>query len=219
MGITKLTAMAGDAEIMGEVRSVLWNDKEGLLVKGLTLEEAMRALGLLSAGVLAAVKLPPAPWSPSQQKQPEAVARTAPPPVACGGCGPEVNEKPAQPDKFPSHTPVEEKRPDQIPGIASPLPEGMTLSPAPSEEAKPVELKPEPKKKEAKPTTDANKLAKFTSLGEVVVFLYEQGITAVDGLVEECSALKSTVPLLGRIQNLDERVRRAYEVKGLGVQQ
>lgn len=68
---------------------------------------------------------------------------------------------------------------------------------------------------------DAGPLHNMTSLGEVVVYLYEKGITTPEALVAECTAMKDAVPILSRIPvpNIDERVRRAFEIKGLGQSQ
>lgn len=186
MGLTKLTSIAGEAEVLGQVRRIQWSDMGGhLSIEGLTLAEAYDVLNRLALGALPSVKLPRA----AQEQTAQPVERTAPPPVP------------------PKDTMV-------------PL--------ATKEQVKEAVAKPEEKKEVAPPkvngaaktaTVDPSKLSGFTSLGEVVVFLYEQGATSVDALAAQCAALKSDVPLLGRIQNLDERVRRAYEVKGLGQQE
>jgi hypothetical protein len=188
MAITRLNLFGGEAEVMGKAVRV----GVGLTIYGLTLEEAERALNLLSTGAVAGVRLP--------ERQPG-------------------NAKPAQPEKFPSHRGTEAARDPYAPppvacGGCTPVPqveeEGKEQQDDTAEKPKPkaVALVADPKAAKA--------LHDMTSLGEVVVYLYEKGTVEVDALVAQCAALKEEVPLLSRIANLDERVRRAYEIKGLG---
>ena len=214
MAITKLKGLRGEAEVLGELRAVAWDSQNGLVLYGLTLEEAERALNLLSSGKVVGVKLPEA--QPRNES---------------------ANVKPAQPDKFPSHAPVEEKTmvplatKEQVKeAVAKPEPASLVNAGVLDQdealkaahalyEAKTAPAKSNGNGKLAetvKVTVNAEPLHAMTSLGEVVVYLYEKGVTTPDALVAECAVLKGQVPLLGRITNLEERVRRAYEVKGLG---
>ena len=54
-----------------------------------------------------------------------------------------------------------------------------------------------------------------SSMRELLSYLADNGVTTVDQMVEECLALKTTVPILGKIPDVDSRVRRASEVLGL----
>lgn len=198
MGITKLTRLAGEAEVIGKLVLVDWCEGGGLHIGGLTLEEAERVLNLLASKALHAVRLPEA----------------------------QPNAKPAQPDKFPSHEPVEKMVPlatkEQVKeAVAKPEPRVNAGVRDQDEALKAAHALHEGKTAPAKTNgkVDPAPLHSMTSLGEIVVHLYEKGMTSPDALVAECAALKEQVPLLGRITNLEERVRRAYEVKGLGQQQ
>jgi hypothetical protein len=55
------------------------------------------------------------------------------------------------------------------------------------------------------------KMKSATKLREVVSELMEQGVAKKD-LVAACVALKSKLPLLGRVENLDSRVPQAHDM-------
>ena len=183
MSITKLKGLIADAEILGTLREVLWAQASGeLVIKSMTLEEAERAINLLSTGALAAVR--PLECEPKQDgkwaapvQMPQAVA----PPVEKLA---EVSP-PFEPNKVAAVKPALAAVP------SSPNGNGSVLA------------------------TDLSVLTGMTSLGEVVVYLYERGYTTPDALVAECQKIKEDVPLLKRVANLSERIARAFEIKGL----
>lgn len=198
MAITRLTGLMGQAEVLGEWREVLWSEEGGLVLKGMTLEDAQRALDLLASGTVIGVKLP------VQRARPRDEGASA---------------KPAQPDKFPSHLPTVADLPSAMVPLASKEQvKEAVAKPAEKCSEPQCECHDAPAPAKANGKVDATPLQGMTSLGEIVVHLYEKGTTTPDVLVAECVALKEQVPLLGRITNLEERVRRAYEVKGLGRQ-
>lgn len=55
-------------------------------------------------------------------------------------------------------------------------------------------------------------LASAKRLKDVLVYFEGQGVKGADALVEACEMVKSNVPVLSRIANLSERVRRTYEI-------
>lgn len=60
------------------------------------------------------------------------------------------------------------------------------------------------------------KVKSFTHVRELLPFLHEYGFKTADDIVEECKRLAPEVALIGRMQDVDSRVRRAIEVLGIG---
>ena len=60
------------------------------------------------------------------------------------------------------------------------------------------------------------KLKEAKKLKDVLQVLVDEGITEADDLKREAHRLKSIVPVLGRIENIDERVERTIEIMDMG---
>lgn len=232
MAITKLKGLVGEAEVLGRLREVVWNEAEGSVfaIKGMSLEESERALNLLSTGTIAAVR-PPEKQPSKEALVHAAIARaTEPTPKAPEEVKQIVAEMNSELEKAAKEQDAKKvngapKVPECSCGAAL-TPENSSKSPATGklthvncpQNAAPV-APPAPAQASGEPSSfDTGVLAKMTSLGEVVVYLYEKGHTTPEAVVAACNSVKDKVPLVGRVANLDERVRRSFEVKGLGAQ-
>lgn len=60
-------------------------------------------------------------------------------------------------------------------------------------------------------TDDVKALRDAKNLRNILVYFETRGVKGVDALVAACAAVQHEVPLLHRITNLEERVRRTYE--------
>lgn len=100
-----------------------------------------------------------------------------------------------------------------------------------SKRAAPKKPDPEPEQteevvegapKEAKPATGggngeiSEEVKKISKMRDLLVYLHEHGHESEDAIAVECARLQEHIPFLQRISNLDDRVRRAYTVLGLG---
>lgn len=65
---------------------------------------------------------------------------------------------------------------------------------------------------------DLEILKTASTLRAVLEHLFEHGATDADALVETCVSLKDQVPVLGRVANLPERIKRALAVMGHGAE-
>lgn len=54
-----------------------------------------------------------------------------------------------------------------------------------------------------------------SSMRDLLTYLSEHGVGSVDAMVDACKALKDVVPILGKVPDVEQRVRRAVEVLGL----
>ena len=53
------------------------------------------------------------------------------------------------------------------------------------------------------------------SMRDLLTYLSEHGVDSADAMVATCQVLKKDVPILSKVPNVDERVRRALEVLAL----
>ena len=132
----------------------------------------------------------PGPQAPPQAPQVAPVAPvSAPPPPVTQAVAQAVAQAPQAP------TPVE------------PVVEGST--------ALPVSVAPPAAPPAAAPTMNEDalitSLQQAHRLKDVLNVLEDNGVKGADALVAACSKYAPHVPLLQRIGNMDERVRRAYE--------
>ena len=69
-------------------------------------------------------------------------------------------------------------------------------------------------------TLDPKLFEKLRSLKDVVDLLRQKGVeTNVDAMVAACEQLRAGVPIIGKIPNLQERVGRALDILGFGLEQ
>ncbi len=127
-------------------------------------------------------------------------------------------------------------------GVAKPAEKKATAAPAkkpePAADDAPVqgkgedaaaEAKPEPKPAEKKATTKAkpepaaegnapelpDNIKNTNSMRDLLTYLSEHGVDSVDAMVAACVVLKKDVPILSKVPNVEERVRRALDVLAL----
>lgn len=74
------------------------------------------------------------------------------------------------------------------------------------------EKKAEPGSKKAKIVAELQKASK---LREVLTKLVELGHSDLDDIIRICTKVQADVPVLAKVQNLEDRIRRSAEVLGL----
>jgi hypothetical protein len=105
--------------------------------------------------------------------------------------------------------------------------------PEPAKEEPKAEAAPEPKpaKEEPKAVTKAAKakpeeptdagpelpdnIKNTNSMRDLLTYLADHGVDSADAMVATCTVLKKDVPILSKVPNVDERVRRALDVLNL----
>ncbi len=128
----------------------------------------------------------------------------------------------AKPDKPTTAKPKAETKPAETKAAADPVPENTTPEPAKEEPAKEAAPKPAPKKaakEEPAPAGNAPELPdnikNTNSMRDLLTYLAEHGVDSADAMVATCTVLKKDVPILSKVPNVDERVRRALDVLAL----
>lgn len=230
-----LTEFRGIVDIAGKTAEVMFT--EGILtVTGLTCSEAQALLGATPASrsfaeavkahdtpaktgpkpkangaAVTASKTPPTPASTATETKPEPVAKVESKPALA------VAEKPVEPK--PTVTTVEPKK-------------GLTVTVVASAKVEP-ELEPEaePEVIETAVTVVTDDLGEDDPWGlsggalpteliqakrmrDIVVFLQERGHHTEAAIAERCEKIKDQVPVLSRIPDIADRVKRTLEVMG-----
>ena len=220
MAITKLTGFTGEAEVMGRMVRVEFEEGNGLLLVGISHEDALVALDTLAAKVLVGVN----PLAAVQSHMPEARPAMK--------ADEEKKKRPSKPATLeqakvmPQTETVATSSVDPVP--PTPTPTGVDPSPAPS--STPAPSSPAPATLSVpvtaeKPATPDNvvplkapegtspDITKAKQLKDVITILMEHhGIKSADAMVAKCEELKATVPVLSRIADIPGRVRRAMDL-------
>lgn len=197
MALFDVKAFEADAEVLGKVRTVHYDNQGNLRIMGLSVGEAKQCLSLLSAGLTVETLDGP------QRHGYEAPPQSGPPQV----------DQPAEP------------APEAKPQAAVPAkPKGKgrgKAKPKPKEEAKPaagngagdpagnvVDLD------DARQATGEDlveQVAKKTKLKDVILVLRDAGFDEINKLVAECLRIQEQVPVLKKITNMEDRVKRVWE--------
>lgn len=118
----------------------------------------------------------------------------------------------AKPEPEPSK-PTEGEKQAETPATVEAKPEPEPEKP----KAKPTTKKAEPKSEE--PAGDAPELPdnikNTNSMRDLLTYLSEHGVDSVDAMVAACTVLKKDVPILSKVPNVEDRVRRALDVLAL----
>ncbi len=194
MAVFNVTAFQAEAEIMGKIRQVQYRADESLVIHGVGLAEAKKAIDLLSTG-LQVVTFDEEKHGPAPDPKPETepVAETTPEPA------PTASKRKPKPTgkKKEAAKPEPELAPDE-----------------PPEKSNVVDLETA-KKQEGAGGDDQEelvaKLSKFTKLIDVVEVLREAGFKEADDIVAQCERAKDQVPVLKKIPNVADRVKRVLE--------
>lgn len=123
-------------------------------------------------------------------------------------------EKPKPAAKKAAEAPKPAEEPKvEAPKVEEPKPEPAKAAKAPKAD-KPAAEKPPTNGVAPLELPDAVKAT--GSMKELLHWLVEEGkVATADDLVAQCIALKDQVPILGKVPDVDQRVRRAVEVLGL----
>lgn len=207
MAVFNLNGFTAEAEVLGKLRNVMFEGggtaaKGTLSIYGLDLAEAKHVLDCVGIG-LAATGLdgevvqhattsvrtrtdkPNEANAPRTETLPEVSSDTPAKTVAAGEKAKKAKAKKSKPK--PAEAPVKA---------------------APEDQTNVVDLKE--KRKEAGGDL-AERVAGAKKLIDVVTTLHEAGFQDPDALIAECERIKADVPVLKRIANIADRVKRVLE--------
>lgn len=192
----KLSEFRGQVEMAGKAVEVLFTENI-LTITGITCEEALGFIGMPSVqAVPAPAEVKTAPKTAAKkangaaEKAPEPEPTQAPKAVATQVTKPVVET--AKPDPLPIPKVVVTKAPEALmPGEEGDDPWGLGGDGAVPEE-----------------------LVTAKRMKDVLVFLQERGHHTEDSLATACEKLKERVPVLSRVENIPDRVKRTLEVMG-----
>lgn len=220
MAITRLTGFKGEAEVLGRLVQFTYGE-DGLLFHGLSQAEALEVLAAAALGKMAAVNplsmVQPGASAPAPKKAKRG-GEVPPPPAptameeAIAVKQVEVAAKQLEQAKvghdITTAPPSQVVEPTTGAAEAAAMP-GPAVNSAPAGAGHPpdnvVQLKA--------PEGTVPDITKAKQLKDVLSILMEHhGIKSVDGLIAKCEELKTTVPVLTRIQDLPGRVKRAMEL-------
>lgn len=232
MAITRLKSFAGEAEVLGKLVEFAYETPDGnepyLIIHGLSLLDAEMALAQLGTGGVVGVR-PPAMLTPVGATGSREKPEPPPPPVS--------KTKPATSalDKEKIDKPPEAKGEAKATVAESKTPKAETKAPAGETKAPVAETKPAAAEKTVESTPPATNGAagattaavndsdpdavflKASKMRDILYALQDRGIVEEAAMVVECEKLKAKVPLLSKIPNLPDRVKRTLEVMKTGV--
>jgi hypothetical protein len=222
MAITKLHSFEADAEVLGRIHMVHFQDEE-LTIIGLSLEDAHRVLDALSLGSLVAVAVPHGEqaerYTPMPHRNGNVHHEEPHPAVMAGAPLPEIVTTPAPVEqveaefadasmpagpsaKLPEDDDPFGPAPDPLPTWAGgtapnpPLVPPTSRAPAPAGEAGDL--------------PDELSKAK-TVVGALHALALLKGCHEIEVLIVEATKLKDQVPALRVVVNLEDRIRRTVE--------
>jgi hypothetical protein len=208
--ILRLRTYTADVEILGTVHRVCVDGDENVLtIFGCELDRAGLILETLATGNLRAVEQDAVKRNPLATEETPLDADT-PVPMMLTPAGVEALAKAHEEAEKVSSEKQDARKPAKVPAKEEPV----AVADGRVEEEE---------KQEAASATDddgeiniddqtLSDLKAVRRLRDVLAILETVGAKGPDQLVEGCKAIKEDVPLLSRISNLDERVRRTYEV-------
>lgn len=218
MAITRLNSFAGEAEVLGKLVEFNFNGATGgiggtstLIISGLTMQEAEEVLSRLGTGGMVGVR-PPATGTPTvvaavTPKAPKAETTDLDKVKIQGKA--ETKAANGETKKAPVETkPPAETKPPVAESKPEPKPDPAPTQPAASD-AKPSEAV-------ADGDPDAPFL-KASKMRDILYALEDRGIKDEAAMVAECERLKVKVPLLAKMPNIADRVKRTLEVMHGGV--
>lgn len=124
---------------------------------------------------------------------------SAPPATPSPAAAPEPEAKPKAAAKGKPPAPPKEDAP-AAPAVTE-------TKPAPAEKAAPVDVGGQPGL--------PDHIRGTNSMRDLLTYLVEHGADSADAVVASCVALKKEVPILTKVPNVEDRVRRALEVLDL----
>lgn len=211
--LTSVMKFAGTSIVLGKERGVVFT--EGTLAfESITYQEAMvilEALMLLPATVHT-TSLMEKPTASSQNGTHEAAKKATPLKAV----------KKTKPDETPKAEPAATAdvpaKDDPVVQVYSP-PIGDT-GPTSTAESEQVPAKADPPVATNGHSANGSsevpeELLKAAKLRDVLVYLLEHGCLTSDDLVQRCKSVKDHVPVLQRITDLDDRVKRAAAALGV----
>ena len=197
----RVKALVADCDIAGKTREVRFASAEGrgdLIIKGLTVEEAMMILRAASG---------------ERPVEPSKTIAATPKPAPALAVVAEPEPAPAEPEL--AH--VDEPEPSA---------EGDPLPTTPAEaKAHPAESQPEPEPSNGKGNGEVDeadeiiaKLQGHKRILHIVNVLVEHGYKTSEQVLAKCQEVRAHVPALERItpSDFDERIKRVYEVLDAG---
>lgn len=209
MSILRLRNYTADVEVLGTVCRVEYNgDANVLSIHGVEIGFAGRILEKLATGTVRAVqqdrRIPPVaeetPTDPASDLDgPAGDERVS---ITPEGKAALAAERVVEPEaENPKLHPEVEQLPEKTArdgSIAVDTPEPGTPAAAFAEE-------------EAESRVPSE-LLNARRLRDVLVFFMDRGVVGADAVAAECAKYRDAVPLLKRVSNLSERVRRTYEI-------
>jgi hypothetical protein len=216
----KFRDFRAEATVLGKTRSVCYGANSCLVIEDLSVEEAMTIIGLLTGSgvsvgrtVEVPVKDPDRFVAAVTAAVADAKAQDPEPPKAdkpkAAKAAPKRETKPApEPVAEAQAEPAVEATPEP-----TPEPEKPKAAAKPAAPAKPKEAPPPPDGFTPIELSDA--IQGTSSMRDLLTYLAENGVKTVDDLVAQCQHYKAQVPILGKVSDVDQRVRRAAEVLGL----
>jgi hypothetical protein len=227
MGITRLTGFTAQAEILGALREVVFKEGAGMMLAGLTLQDAYAILDKLTLGTLVSIKPGGEQTAPAHSEGRQEAQMPAPAVAA-----PKADSKPKVEKVAPQKPKEEVKEPPKMDAkkelevavakaeVAGKVVEEQTKTAKEKlhEAIVKDDAKAAPVAEPAKPAQAsagiAEELIHATKLLMVLNHLQDKGFKGLEALTAECERLKPDVPLLSRIPNMKDRVGRTLEAMG-----
>lgn len=201
----KLNMFDATTPIFGKDRHVAYNPlthdgikmPHALMLFDLTLEEALKVLEVLRLGtttpITDALKTLEAPTpTPAAEAAPAAKKKAAPKAAPAAKVAPAA---PAAPEPVEAEVEVPSEE-DPFAADTAPVGEAST---------------------HAEPGEIPEAVLKTDKLRDVLLWAYDSGATSTEAIIQKCKELTPKIPLLGRVSNLEDRVKRAVTVLGLAV--
>lgn len=207
MSVTKILGFDVEAEVLGGMAEVSWNELEGMTIRGLTLQQAWKVLNHLSTGVIdGASKAPESAPVIAALKQVLASEASAPgstplSTAAVPGGAPALDARPSAADVSRAAARHQAERAQQQ--AADEAPEPITTAAAPqqvSDELVTLEM--------LRGGAIPNDVRTASKLGVVLGWLYEGGFAARDELV---AAMQACVPHVECVRRLEDRLEQRVD--------
>lgn len=223
MAVFDVTSFEAKAEVLGKLRKVVF-DGSSLCIHDLTLEDAKLVLGRAAAGLKAQLfegdvqyAYTDAPGGPTSSPEPKSeppaegdVTVDAGTPARTVASSPEPREETKPAAKSRKRKPKKAEAP--VPDQEAPSGNGGT-DPAEAASAEGGEADVVDLKEKRQASDVVGRAAKCTRLGDIVRFMLKDQIYSdEEALIQACLEMKAQVPIMAKIVNLEDRLRRAIEI-------
>lgn len=169
------------------------------------------------------------PAAPAPEPQPAPKAKApAPQPAPPAEAAPPAKEEPKPAKAEKAAAPTEKRPAKRKPRKQRKLADDIASTPEPAAEPAPAPEPaptPAPVEKSADPAPAPSNGAGSNGISEdlrqakkmrdVISIIFDEGGKDVDSILSRCREIQPHIPVLARVRNLDDRVRRAIEVMGI----